>query len=68
MDVGRALGQLPAAHARALELWASGRSEGAIAEDLGIAEDAVPALVGVALAKLAGVVRAAVTAPPAAAP
>jgi len=61
--VGRALERLPPAHARVLELWGCGTPDDEVAEELGVSGDAVPALVGIALAKLAGIVRAAVTSP-----
>lgn len=66
--MGRALEQLPPAHARALELWMTGASAGEIAADLGVADDAVWPIVGVGLAKLAGVVRSSVTPPSAVEP
>lgn len=62
VDVSVALGQLPEAHARAIELWSAGASTDTIATQLEVPEEAVVPMLEVGFAKLTSVLRGAVLA------
>jgi DNA-directed RNA polymerase specialized sigma24 family protein len=57
MERGEAIGRLPSTYAAVVELLDEGADEAAIAERLGVEPTSVPALVVVARAKLARLLR-----------